>query len=155
MAVGSQRMGIDVRTQAFGAAKGSAKDAADAGDRTGTYAWPGGVALRPTDHHRCAQVRGYIDSVLWIDTEPLGHHLASGDEHVGFYGFANVTKGVASFANVTHLGAECFARWGGAEQWRCLFGEYRLPLVRTPYQRWGIRALGQLARLAHHCAQGP
>ena len=34
-----------VLTQAFGAARGSAKDDADAGDRTGTYAWPGGVAL--------------------------------------------------------------------------------------------------------------
>ena len=34
-----------VITQAFGAARGSAKDDADAGDRTGTYAWPGGVAL--------------------------------------------------------------------------------------------------------------
>lgn len=97
----------------------------------------GGVALRQTDHHCCAQVRGYIDSALWIDAEPLGHHLASGDEHVGFYGFADVTKGVASFANVTHLGAECAARWGGAEQWRCLFGEYRLPLVRTPYMAIG------------------
>ena len=32
-------------TQAFGAARGAARDAADAGDRTGTYAWPGGVAL--------------------------------------------------------------------------------------------------------------
>ena len=48
-----------------------------------------------------------------------------------------MTKGVASFANVTHLGAECAARWGGAEQWRCLFGEYRLPLVRTPYMAIG------------------
>eukprot|EP00908_Phaeocystis_cordata_P004249 Transcript_14634.p1 GENE.Transcript_14634~~Transcript_14634.p1 ORF type:complete len:360 (-),score=138.98 Transcript_14634:51-1130(-) len=94
------------------------------------------LPLEPAVRER-VEVRGYIDSALWIDAEPLGHHLASGDEHVGFYGFADVTKGVASFANVTHLGAECAARWGGAEQWRCLFGEYRLPLVRTPYMAIG------------------
>ena len=32
-------------TQAFGAARGAAKDAPDAGDRTGTYGWPGGDSL--------------------------------------------------------------------------------------------------------------
>ena len=32
-------------TQAFGAARGAAKDEPDAGDRTGTYGWPGGDSL--------------------------------------------------------------------------------------------------------------
>ena len=38
---------------------------------------------------------------------------------------------------VTHLGDQCAARWDGAERWRCLFGEYRLPLIRTPYMAIG------------------
>lgn len=42
--VGGQQRTMRV-VQAFGAAAGSPKDAKDAGDRTGAYVWPGGVAL--------------------------------------------------------------------------------------------------------------
>ena len=50
---------------------------------------------------------------------------------------------VAAFVNVTHYGEECEARYGNAAHggrdgaWRCLFGEYRLPLLRTPYMAIG------------------
>lgn len=57
---------------------------------------------------------------------------ASGDP-AGWYGFASETRQVAAVINSPLLGAECAARYPGVEAWRCLFGQYRLPLVQTPY----------------------
>ena len=85
------------------------------------------------------EVRGYLDSVMWLDMQPLttnGTWRGASFEPT-WYGFANSTRQVFSFANVTHLGDQCAARWDGAERWRCLFGEYRLPLIRTPYMAIG------------------
>ena len=47
---------------------------------------------------------------------------------------------VAAVFNVTHYGEECEAKHGRQDgAWRCLFGEYRLPLIRTPYMVIGAQ----------------
>ena len=85
------------------------------------------------------EVRGYLDSVMWIDKQPFTTHgkWRGASFEPTWYGFANSTRQVFSYANVTHLGDQCAARWDGAERWRCLFGEHRLPLIRTPYMAIG------------------
>jgi len=84
------------------------------------------------------EVRGFLDSAAWLDLEPLRPTPPS------FYGLANATRQVVAFANVSHLDTDASGERdagmhaggvaAGAEQrWRGLFGEYRLPAVRTPY----------------------
>eukprot|EP01062_Namystynia_karyoxenos_P084531 TRINITY_DN996_c0_g1_i1.p1 TRINITY_DN996_c0_g1~~TRINITY_DN996_c0_g1_i1.p1 ORF type:complete len:413 (+),score=79.61 TRINITY_DN996_c0_g1_i1:82-1239(+) len=68
---------------------------------------------------------GFLDSPLWIDEPPYPGSA--------FPGFNITTQGVHAWANVTHLGAGCAARYAGPEAWKCLFGQYRLPSVQTPY----------------------
>lgn len=78
--------------------------------------------------HKAAEnvgVTGFLDSPLWIDITPFNPE---------FIGFRNITKEVHSFANVVHLGEECTALYPNhQDQWKCMFGQYRLPTVQTPY----------------------
>jgi len=69
-------------------------------------------------------VVGFLDSNYWVDVE-----LYNGSS---FVGFPHITKSVYSFANIQHLGLTCIGAYP-EEQWRCIFGEYRMPHVRTPY----------------------
>ena len=66
-----------------------------------------------------------FDSPLWIDMAPY-----QGE----FPGFNVTTSGVWARANVTHLGTECEKQYTGAESWKCMFGQYRMPFLKTvPY----------------------
>ncbi|KAL1508018.1 hypothetical protein AB1Y20_007615 [Prymnesium parvum] len=69
------------------------------------------------------RVRGMIDSAMWLDLLPA--------KGAAFPGFARVTKLVHANAAVD-VGADCAVRFPG-EEWRCMFGEDRLPLLATPY----------------------
>lgn len=69
-------------------------------------------------------VRGFLDSPLWLDEAPF---------RAGTTSLANTTVAVHGYAEVSHLGTRCAAANPGADGWRCLFGQYRMPLVRTPY----------------------
>eukprot|EP00440_Ansanella_granifera_P054762 gb/GFBE01059367.1/.p1 GENE.gb/GFBE01059367.1/~~gb/GFBE01059367.1/.p1 ORF type:complete len:400 (+),score=85.60 gb/GFBE01059367.1/:1-1200(+) len=72
------------------------------------------------------EVFGFLDSPLYVDMPPYG------GLGTNFPGLAAVTEKVHSFANVAHLGEECAAAYQDAP-WKCMFGEYRMPYVRTPY----------------------
>ena len=70
-------------------------------------------------------VSGLLDSPLWIDVDPLQPHVVS---------LANETQAVFSFVNATaRMGPGCATLYPGAEGWKCLFGQYRMPLLQTPY----------------------
>jgi len=88
-----------------------------------------GMLPLPREARRRVEVRGLIDSAMWLDDPPLRPWAST---RKSFFGLANATANVASFANVTHLGEEC-AEEHADELWRCLFGAYRLLSVRTPY----------------------
>lgn len=72
---------------------------------------------------RNVDVVGFLDSPAWVDVDPF---VSS------FPGFAYITQHVHSYANVTHLGATCAEAHAG-ERWKCMFGQYRLPTLATPY----------------------
>ena len=72
-------------------------------------------------------VYGLLDSPYWIDVPPFPIPNST------FIGFANITKDVYKQANVTHLDPGCAAAYPGEESWKCLFGEYRMPFLKTPY----------------------
>merc|ERR550532_2578877 len=69
-------------------------------------------------------VVGFLDSPAWIDIKPFV---------TTFPGFSYITQQVHSFANVDHLGLECSGKYVGLDAWKCMFGQYRLPTVSTPY----------------------
>ena len=69
------------------------------------------------------RVLGFLDSAMWVDMSP-----ANGS---AFLGFANITRAVHAFAQ-PHMG-ECASVYAGTEAWKCIFGQYRLPLLHTPY----------------------
>lgn len=95
--------------------------------------------------HPASQVDviGFLDSNYWVDVD-----LYPGSK---FVGFPSIAKDVHSFANVRHLGSTCIDAYAEEEQWRCMFGEYRMPHVRTPYfmvaSQYDAYQLGNL--LAH------
>ena len=72
------------------------------------------------------ELRGFLDSPLWVDVEPLNK---------GTMPLQNETQAVVALMNVTaRLGATCLAAYPAPEdQWKCLYGQYRLPFVATPY----------------------
>ena len=70
-------------------------------------------------------VRGLIDSGLWVDAEPADPSTTES--------LMMQTQQVYAFANAGALiPAACAAAYPGAE-WSCLFGQYRMPFVTTPF----------------------
>ena len=75
---------------------------------------PPGVALH-----------GFFDSPMWVDMLPLESNITS---------LENQTQSVFALLNPSaRLDDACMAAYPGAEGWRCLFGQYRIPFVRVPY----------------------
>ncbi len=71
-------------------------------------------------------VYGLLDSPLWIDQPPYKGNTR-------FPGFNVTTALVLDMVNATgHIPADCAALYPHA-LWKCLFGQYRIPLLRTPY----------------------
>ena len=91
--------------------------------------------LLPLDESERArvQVHGYIDSALWTDMQPFRHGPSEYGKPAQFFGLANATRGFYSFANVTHHATDGCASLYPDERWKCLFGAYRLPQLRTPF----------------------
>jgi hypothetical protein len=75
---------------------------------------------------RGVELRGFLDSPLWVDVEPASPSIIP---------LQNETQAVASFMNVTaRLGGTCLEAYPlPDEQWKCLFPQYRIPYVVTPY----------------------
>eukprot|EP00051_Salpingoeca_urceolata_P013217 m.165173 g.165173 ORF g.165173 m.165173 type:complete len:394 (-) comp17734_c0_seq2:345-1526(-) len=74
----------------------------------------------PTDNILCAP-----DSPYWIDMTPM--------PSTGFPGLAYTTKQVYTLANAqARAPASCKAMFPG-EEWKCLFGFYRMPLLKRPF----------------------
>lgn len=70
-------------------------------------------------------VVGFLDSPLWVDVEPNAP---------GIEPLQNETRAVFALVNATaRLSDGCAAFYPENEQWRCIFGEYRVPFVTTPY----------------------
>jgi hypothetical protein len=72
------------------------------------------------------EARGMLDSGLWIDVQPvtntgMGGTLLDQAEYV--YGFANTSSVIP---------ADCAAAYPGQE-YKCLFGQYRMPFVKSDY----------------------
>ena len=71
-------------------------------------------------------VRGLLDSGLWVDFTPMSNGGMGGtllNQAVDVYGFANTSSVIP---------ADCAAAYPG-EEYRCLFGQYRMPFVKSDY----------------------
>jgi len=81
-------------------------------------------SMLPSALRGAVSLYGFLDSNLWIDAPTM--------PGVAFPGFQNVTQGVYSMANITHLDETCQLQ-NIDTPWKCIFPEYRMPYVRTPY----------------------
>jgi len=71
-----------------------------------------------------ADVVGLLDSALWVPMKPLAHNMASFEEQ---------TEQVLAMANATtFIDEDCNATYGNSS-WKCLFGAYRLKMIKTPF----------------------
>lgn len=71
------------------------------------------------------QVRGFLDSPLWVDVEPLEPNVVS---------LETQTRSTFELVNATaRLGDACALTFPGDEGWKCLYGAYRIPFVTTPF----------------------
>ena len=69
------------------------------------------------------EVVGFLDSPMIMDVAPLND---------SFSGFAYEHQQVYAVANAASVvPADCAALYGRGLEWRCLMGQYRLPLVRA------------------------
>lgn len=74
---------------------------------------------------RGIEVRGMLDSGIWIDVQPSDPNVES---------LADETKKVAAFVNPGPLiPGGCSQQYPGDDTWKCLFGQYRMPFLETPY----------------------
>ena len=72
-------------------------------------------------------VRGMLDSGLWVDFNPLEDYANMGGT------LTNQAKMIYDFANVSSvIPADCAAAYS-ATPWLCLFGQYRMPFLKTDY----------------------
>eukprot|EP00658_Telonema_sp_P-2_P048181 TRINITY_DN36663_c0_g2_i1.p1 TRINITY_DN36663_c0_g2~~TRINITY_DN36663_c0_g2_i1.p1 ORF type:complete len:391 (+),score=66.92 TRINITY_DN36663_c0_g2_i1:201-1373(+) len=70
------------------------------------------------------RVLGYLDSNMWMD---VASHNQS------FMGFAEQTEAAFKWVDARNVvGSQCGLMYKGNE-WRCIFGQFRMPFVRTPY----------------------
>lgn len=69
-------------------------------------------------------VRGFLDSPFYIDIESYSPKFA------GFQG--QHTAVLNNFNATSVVSADCKHNHPGAELWKCLFGQYRMPFVKTP-----------------------
>jgi len=71
------------------------------------------------------EVRGLLDSPLWIDVPPL---------HPNIMPLQNETQAVFALVNATgRLGEACAKEYPGDEGWKCLYGQYRMQYLATPF----------------------
>ena len=72
-----------------------------------------------------ATVRGLLDSPLWVDVAPLSSNEVS---------LQAQTQGAYALINATaRIPAACAATYTGTNAWKCLYGQYVLPYVTTPF----------------------
>ena len=72
------------------------------------------------------QVQGFLDSSLWVDIEPFDTNV---------FPLIYETVALLPLVNATgRLGPLCVAAYPEpSEQWKCLYGQFRMPYVTTPY----------------------
>lgn len=71
------------------------------------------------------QVHGFLDSPYWIDIPSSA---------ANFSGFQHQTRDVLTNFNAWSVVSQtCYAQYRSEEAWKCLFGQYRMAFVRTPY----------------------
>lgn len=69
-----------------------------------------------------------LDSPLWVDIDPITGPSGS------IMPLMEQTQIILGFLNATNrLGPTCQTSYPEDEWWKCLFGEFRLPFVTTPY----------------------
>ena len=69
-------------------------------------------------------VKGLLDSGLWVDVEPIDTTQVSLQEQ---------TQMISTFIEPGAVVPTTCAMAYAGEEWKCLFGAYRLPFVETPY----------------------
>ena len=88
------------------------------------------------------RVVGFFDAAVWLVPSWLdGRRFPNTTSGYDIHGPAGAsvpslteqTKRAYQLFHATHLGAECAERFAADERWRCLFTEFRLPTLRTPY----------------------
>jgi hypothetical protein len=68
------------------------------------------------------QLRGFFDGPLWVNLAPYSSDIVP---------LNNQTASAMLLFNATQrLGDACSETYAGTEDWKCLFGQYRLPLIR-------------------------
>jgi len=70
-----------------------------------------------------ADVVGLLDSALWVNMKPLARTASFEMQTQHVLEMANATTFIDEDCNATHSDSP----------WKCLFGAYRLPLIKTPY----------------------
>ena len=76
---------------------------------------------------RGVEVVGLLDSPLWVDVQPFG-------DNPNVMPLENETQLIVPYINPSLvLDPDCVATYPGDENWKCLYGQYRLPFLKTPY----------------------
>ena len=72
-----------------------------------------------------AKIVGFLDSPFYLDIIPYNSK---------FEGFQYQEQQKIRFFNVKNvISEECANLYGNNNTWKCLYGQYRVPLIRTPY----------------------
>ena len=67
---------------------------------------------------------GFLDSPLWLDIQPL---------HSTTVSLQTQTEAIYALVNATGVITPACATAYAGEEWKCLYGQYRIPMLQTPY----------------------
>ena len=79
------------------------------------------------------ELRGFLDSPMWVEMQPNVREVSLENETIAVFNLVNATAVLdhACAANFTVVLSPGVYDTSGL--WRCLYGQYRLPYVRTPF----------------------
>lgn len=70
------------------------------------------------------ELMGLLDSPLWIDVEPISSQIVSLQQE---------TQAVYALVDPSgRIPPACATAYAG-EEWKCIFAQYRMPFLQTPY----------------------
>lgn len=108
----AHRFGSDNSQFLYSGCSAGARGALFNTERVATY-----VAQLPS----IARFGVLLDSAFWVDIQPINASIGS---------YMSEAQGVLQYMNVTGgLSKACLAKYHGAEGWKCLYGQYAVPMI--------------------------
>jgi Pectinacetylesterase len=79
------------------------------------------------------EVRGFFDSPMWVDVQPFAREISLENETIAITNLVNATAVMDPACLLNYTIVISPGVYDLSQTWKCLYGQYRMPFVRTPF----------------------